>query len=88
MNEEPYTNSSSTVNLSTYKLYRNSICFWFWGSNTRVYFEMGGDTGQIYLDDVSLSELSTTTCDGNLNNGDFSKGQDCWTGNAKNVVNA
>ena len=35
-----------------------------------------------------LSELSTTTCDGDLNNGDFNKGQDCWTGNAANVVNA
>ena len=89
MNEEPYTNSSSIVNLSTtWQTFTKTLsASGFGGSNSRVYFEMGGDAGQIYLDDVSLEELSTTTCDGSLNNGNFERGQDCWSGNAANVVN-
>ena len=47
MNEEPYTNSSSTVDLSSsWQTFTKTLsASGFGGSNSRVYFEMGGDAG-------------------------------------------
>jgi len=56
LNQSPWTNDSETVNLTpnwqTFKIMVPATSFG--NSNSRVFFDMGADTGQIIIDNVSL----------------------------------
>ena len=56
LNEEPYTNVSQLVNLSiSWQKFNLELAASNFGrTNSRVFFDMGDDTGWIYLDDVVL----------------------------------
>ena len=74
MNEEPYTNSSSTVDLSSsWQTFTKTLsASGFGGSNSRVILRwVGMRDRSIWM--MFLCRIVTTTCDGNLNNGDFNK---------------
>lgn len=76
-------NSSETINLTsnsqTFSL--NLSAFGFSGSDSRVFFDMGGETGIVTIDSVALFENGEL-----LTNGDFELGNDgSWSGNAFNL---
>lgn len=60
LNEEPFTNQSNTVNLTTqwqtFELTLSSSSFG--NANSRVLFDMGADIGQVIIDDVSLEKVN------------------------------
>ncbi len=60
LNETPFTNSSESINLTTewqtYELILPASNFG--GSNSRVFFDMGADIGQVIIDEVSLLETN------------------------------
>ena len=56
LNEQPYTDQKEVVTMNTsWQTFTLDLTAWFGGSNSRVYFDMGDDAGEIYLDDVSLT---------------------------------
>jgi hypothetical protein len=60
LNEEPYTNSQQEVSLTTacqdFELELSSANFG--GANSRVFFDMGAEVGEVIIDDVSLVETT------------------------------
>ena len=56
MNEAPYTNSQQEVSLTTacqnFELELTAANFG--GVNSRVFFDMGAEVGEVIIDDVSL----------------------------------
>ena len=59
LNQDPYTNTSETINLTTewqtYELILSSATFG--DTNSRVLFDMGADIGQVIIDEVVLEQL-------------------------------
>jgi len=59
LNQSPWTNDSETVNLTpnwqTFEIVVPATSFG--NPNSRVFFDMGADTGQIIIDNVSLVEV-------------------------------
>jgi hypothetical protein len=62
MNEEPYTNRQQDVSLTTacQKFELELTAANFGGANSRVFFEMGAEVGEVIIDDVSLVETTPT----------------------------
>ncbi len=96
LNEDPFTNTAPTVNLTTetqtFTLQLSAADFG--GANSRVLFDMGAEVGTVVIDNVSLvagGDGSDTTGqgdfdDGLLTNGDFESGDDPWIGGGRNIV--
>lgn len=59
LNEDPWTNDSETVNLTTdWQVFNLDLSALEFGSaNSRVLFDLGVDTGQVIIDEVSLNEV-------------------------------
>jgi len=62
LNEEPYTNSQQEVSLTTacqdFELELSSANFG--GANSRVFFDMGAEVGEVIIDDVTLVETTSS----------------------------
>ncbi len=89
LNEAPWTNVVAEVTLTTdWQLFIVTADASIFGSeNSRVIFDMGADTGQVFLDEVILEEVGDIpppTGDG-LTNGDF-EAEGSWIGNAFNII--
>jgi len=87
LNEAPFTNISQSVDLTAeWKTFTLTLAASnFGGTNSRVLFDMGAATGQVFIDDVSLVETEAVAPNfdsGLLSNGDFTNGVDGWIGNA------
>lgn len=63
LNSGSYANNSETVSLTAeWKTYTLTLTAdGFGDDNSRVLFDMGADTGEVWLDDVSLKETTATT---------------------------
>jgi len=63
LNQDPWTNKSETINLTpewqTFTLTLTAEDFGH--ENSRVLFDMGADVGEVWLDDVSLKEGTSTS---------------------------
>ena len=92
LNEEPFTNFTETINLTTawQTITVTSPAAAFGGVNSRIIFDMGADTGEVLIDNVSLVDAgeiqATPFDDGLLSDGDFEGGVGAWFGNAANVT--
>jgi len=89
LNEAPFSNNSEAVSLTTeLQTYTLTLAATdFGGANSRVLFDMGAETGQVFIDDVSLVEAVDNSVfdDGLLTNGNFEDDTDMsWIGNAFN----
>ncbi len=92
LNEEPFTNFTETINLTadfqTFTVTAPAANFG--GLNSRIFFDMGAETGQVIIDNVRLvdaGEIPVTAFDGGLlSDGDFENGVGAWFGIAANVT--
>ena len=94
-NHDPWGSATETVQLTTeWASYTLTLTAEGFGDdNSRILFDMGGEAGEVYLDDVSLvviSDADDSDADAGatelLANGDFENGADSWAGNAANAV--
>lgn len=76
LNEDPWTNATETVNLTTTsQQFTLTLTANFGLANSRVLFDMGADVGFVGIDNVSLVVV-TATCSDGIQNGDET-GIDC-----------
>lgn len=76
LNEAPWTAVVQTVNLTTTgQIYELTLTTNFASNNSRIIFDMGAATGFVGIDNVML-ELTTTTCNNGIQDGDET-GIDC-----------
>ena len=92
LNEEPFTNTSQEVTLTTeFQTFTLTLDATSFGAeNSRILFDMGADTGVVILDDVNLTLVGdipppSDFDSGSLVNGDF-EAEGGWIGNAFNIV--
>lgn len=96
LNEDPFTNASETINLTTTpQTFVRELTANFASANSRVLFDMGAAVGTVVIDDVVLEVITTTPpppppppppAVNLVANGNFSSGATGWSGNALNVV--
>ena len=76
LNEAPWTAVVETITLTdASQNFSFNLTANFTSANSRVIFDMGADTGFVFIDNVSLME-SLPTCDDGVQNGD-EEGVDC-----------
>ncbi len=76
LNQDPWTAVTQTVNLtSTKQTFVLNLVSNFANANSRIIFDMGAAAGVVNIDNVVL-ELSTTTCNNGIQDGDET-GIDC-----------
>ncbi|MGK0371637.1 MAG: hypothetical protein ACJAW1_001880 [Glaciecola sp.] len=81
LNQDPWTNTTEEPALTTeWQDFTYDIVANFGNDNSRVIFDMGGDTGMVNIDDVSLKVTAEAVVpvDTLLTNGDFENGLESW----------
>ncbi len=86
LNQDPWTNVTQVVNLTTVQqTFELRLTSTFASLTSRVIFDMGAATGNVVIDDVELTLDAPPAATNLVANGNFSNGITGWSGNARDV---